>query len=168
MPHRVAFYPCCAIDILEPLSILTGIADEVIFCDINHRLFPTWKAREQERVVSQPRATFMIADARDVVQKIPAIDVLFYRRDSTSEGGSGVFVLGDSLLPIILERFNPVGGLIITDGSNSRGGNFNKMIRQSGLEKHGWSFSVGEEQPFRETVGLWVISVEPLERPDHR
>lgn len=168
MPHRIAFYPCCATDVLEPLSILAGIADEVIFCDINRHLLPKWKVREQERAVSQPQATFMIADTRDVVQKIPPIDVLFYRRDGSGEGGSGVFVLGDSFLPFILERFNPVGGLIITDGSNSRGGNFKRMTRPNGMKKHGWSFSARIEQPFQEKFGLWVISVEPPKHTDQR
>jgi hypothetical protein len=154
MPHRVAFYPCCATDLLEPLSILEGLADEVVFCDINRRLLPRWKAREQERAVSELQATFMIADARDAVQELPIIDVRFYRRDGTGEGGSGIFVLGDSFLPFILERFNPVGGLIITDGSNSRDGNFKKMIGQNGLEKHGWSFSARGRQPVGSNSGF--------------
>jgi hypothetical protein len=31
MPHKVAFYPCCAYDIEEPLSLLTGMVDEIVF-----------------------------------------------------------------------------------------------------------------------------------------
>ena len=38
MASRVAFYPCCAIDIEEPLELLRGFAEEVVFCDVNPTL----------------------------------------------------------------------------------------------------------------------------------
>jgi hypothetical protein len=84
-----------------------------------------------------------------------------YRRDSDGEGGSGIFVLGDSVLPLILKRFPSEGGLIISDGSNSRGGNFRKMKRHSRLHKHGWNFVKLADQPLVDTHGLWFISVTP-------
>ena len=74
-----------------------------------------------------PRPSFKIGDAREIISNIAVIDVLFYRRDSNGEGGSGLFVLGDAFLPHILKRFPSEGGLIITDGSNSRGSNFKRM-----------------------------------------
>ena len=108
-----------------------------------------------------PVARFIVGDVREVLPNLSTIDVLFYRRDSDGEGGSDVFVLGDSILPLILNRFPSAGGLIISDGSNSRGGNFRKMKRQSGLRKHGWNFVRLTDQPLADTHGLWVTSVTP-------
>jgi hypothetical protein len=61
----------------------------------------------------------------------------------------------------LLQRFSSSGGYIFTDGSNSRGGNFKKMIRKNGLTKHGWKFSATPEQPYLSQHGLWRISVSP-------
>jgi hypothetical protein len=155
-----AFYPCCASDIEEPRALLKNYVDEVIFCDLNPRL-SRWGNMSAEVRSDLPIAKFVVGDVRDVLPKLPTINVLFYRRDSEGEGGSGVFILGDSVLPLILERFPAEGGLIVTDGSNSRGSNFRKMIRQNGLSKHGWQFSKLTEQPFVGAHGLWMISVAP-------
>jgi hypothetical protein len=40
-----------------------------------------------------PIASFVVAVVREDLPKLPLIDVLFCRRDSPGEGGSGVFVL---------------------------------------------------------------------------
>lgn len=161
VPHRVAFYPCCHEDIEKPRLLLAGIVDEIIFCDTNTFLPERWARREQSEGPSLPKTTLRLNDLRDEVNHIPVIDVLFYRRDSPGEGGSGVYVLGDSVLPSILRRMNPSGGLIITDGSNSRGSNFKRMKRRSGLIKHGCRFGAPEEQPFLEKYKLWKIRVTP-------
>jgi hypothetical protein len=113
-----------------------------------------------------PTSTFIVGDVREIVPSLPSINVLFYRRDGVGEGGSGVFILGDSVLPHILKRFPAEGGLIITDGSNSRGGNFRKMIRKNGLNKHGWNFAKLAEQPLVDTHRLWLISVTPALNAD--
>ncbi len=47
---------------------------------------------------------------RLVLRELEQLHVLFYRGDSAGEGGSGVFVLGDSFLPHLLERFPQEGG----------------------------------------------------------
>ena len=76
------------------------------------------------------------------------------------EGGSGIHI-SDSILPSILAR-NPVeGGLFIADGSNSRGGKFKKLTRQSGRRKHGWNFARRAQQLFVNTPQLYLISVMP-------
>lgn len=163
MSHRVAFYPCCSTDIEEPLGLLRDFADEVVFCDVNPSLRPRWNeisARFSEGL-PLPNASFLVDDVRTVVNCIERIDVLFYRGDSGGEGGSGILVLGDSFLPRLLRRFPPHGGYIITDGSNSRGSNFRRMTRPSGLTKHGWRFHKTAEQPFLSKHGLYVISVVP-------
>jgi hypothetical protein len=114
-------------------------------------------------LASQPQKFFR-GDVRKVINRVALIDLLFYRRDSGGgEGGSGVFVLGDSFLPKILEKFNPEGGLIITDGSNSRGGLFKKMTRASGLKKYGWHIQKTEDQPFVEGFNLIKLKVSPYE-----
>jgi hypothetical protein len=157
----VAFYPCCGLDIERPLELLSPYADQVIFCDINKSL----QARLQKCVnrmgPPEPRPTFVLSDAREAVSRIIQINVLFYRKDSDGEGGSGVFVLGDSFLPPILRRFPLAGGVIITDGSNSHSSNFERMIRPNGLCKHGWLFCKSPEQPYIESDGLYVITVAP-------
>src|SRR5271166_658276 len=161
MRHRVAFYPCCALDIRRPLELLHDYVDEVVFCDINASLLRRWKRIVSVETAIGPRPSFLIADVRKAISQVAVINILFYRRDSLGEGGSGVFVLGDSFLPHILRRFPAEGGLIITDGSNSRGGNFNRMIRPSGMCKHGWLFTKSCNQPYIETDRLHVITVGP-------
>ena len=162
MPHRVAFYPCCGRDIEQPLELLHGYADEVIFCESNQSLLPRWKTAVNAATATKPAPAFLIGDVREAVSRIAVIDILFYRGDSAGEGGSGVFILGDSFLPYILRRFPAAGGLIISDGSNSRGGNFKRMIRLTGMCKTGWLFKKSNNQPFLDTDGLYVINVRPV------
>ena len=163
MQHRTAFYPCCGLDIERPLELLRPYADEVIFCDINKSLQPRWEKCVNTITPSGPRPRFLIDDAREAIARITQIGVLFYRKDSDGEGGSALFVLGDSFLPHILRRFPWEGGVIITDGSNSRGSNFKKMTRPNGMRKHGWLFRRSPEQPYLETDGLHVLTVAPAE-----
>lgn len=160
MSHKVAFYPCCRLDFERPLQILAEYADEVVFCDIDIRIAAEQQILIAKRSNTSPRARVQCGDAREVVKEVQQIDVLFYRRDGVGEGGSGLFVLGDSFLPDILARFPTSGGLIITDGSNSRGSNFRRMIRRSGLEKHGWRFFAPVIQPLLSSDGLYVIEVK--------
>jgi hypothetical protein len=143
--------------------MLRDFADEVVFCDVNPALQRRWKEIAAHAVEGLPKASFLVADVRTAVDGIERIDVLFYRHDSEGEGGSGIFVLGDSFLPRLLRRFPVQGGYIITDGSNSRGSNFKRMTRSSGLTKHGWYFHKAADQPFLAEHGLYVVSVVPEE-----
>ena len=161
MPPKVAFYPCCYLDFIRPLEILERYVDEVIFCDRDIKIAAKQQILIAQRPNIAPRARVRCGDARNVVKEIERIDVLFYRRDGVGEGGSGLFVLGDSFLPDILARFPASGGLIITDGSNSRGSNFKRMIRNNGLLKPGWRFNAQAEQPLLATDGLYCIQVRP-------
>jgi hypothetical protein len=160
-----AFYPCCGVDTKDPLILLQDYAAEVIFCDIDEGLSTRWRHILKHAQIYSPLATLVVGDVKEIVRALPVINLLFYRHDSTGEGGSGVFVLGDSLLPLILRRFPAEGGLIITDGSNSRGRNFERMIRPSGLIKYGWKFSMASEQPFTNMYRLHVIDVTKLQLP---
>jgi len=139
--YRIAFYPCCAGDIQEPASALSGIADEIIYCDINSPPHKDLLFKGS----NGPKRTFWKEDVREALEEIPRIDVFFYRRDGTSEGGSGIFVLGRDILPLVLAKMADPS-ILITDGSNSRGGTFRKMRRNSGLVSHGKHITKREEQ----------------------
>lgn len=160
MPHSVAFYPCCCRDVVEPVDLVQPYAERIVFCDIDNRLESEWQV-QNPRLPSSAQVEFRLDDARNVIASMAKIDVLFYRGDSEGEGGSGLFVLGDSVLPSILAKFPSRGGLIITDGSNSRGSNFKRMIRRSGLRKHGWIFNLAQARPLLESPGLHIITVLP-------
>ncbi len=161
---KTAFYPCCAGGIEEPRILLRNYADEIIFCDLKSK--PLRRRKSVEGGQSDlPIAKFVVGDVREIGPYLPSINVLFYRRDGVGEGGSGVFILGDSVLPHILKHFPGEGGLIITDGSNSRGGNFEKMISQNGLRKHGFNFTKLAVQPLVERNRLWIVSVTPAANP---
>jgi hypothetical protein len=156
---KTAFYPCCETDIVTPVTLMQSYVDRIVFCDIRE-LLHEWKRRQPKDIVeSAPISEFVVGDAQKVMLKIPVIDVLYYRRDSSGEGGSGLYVLGDMFLRPLMARFSFSGGYIFTDGSNSRGGNFKRMVRRSGMEKFGRHFSATTEQPYLETYGLWRIRV---------
>ena len=152
--QRIAFYPCCANDIREPVLALTGIADEIIYCDINRSL------RDDPSLVGSdgPTRTFWRKDILQALDQIPRIDVFFYRRDGTAEGGSGIFVLGREVMPLILAKMTTAPGLFITDGSNSRGGTFRKMQRNSGLIAFGKHITKRQEQRFQ-ALGMLEFDV---------
>lgn len=154
--ERIAFYPCCANDIRQPALALTGIADEIIYCDISRSL------RDDPALVGGigPKRLFWRKDIREALEQIPRIDVFFYRRDGTSEGGSGIFVLGRDIMPLILAKMTSEQGLFITDGSNSRGGTFRKMQRNSGLIVFGKHITKRPEQRFQ-SMGMLEFDVRP-------
>lgn len=142
--------------------MLDPFVEKVIFCDINSRLLTKWEGIIATNTSYRSKASFLVGDVRKVISSIEVIDVLFYRGDSQCEGGgSGIFILGDSFLPYILKRFPTEGGLIITDGSNSRGGNFKKMTRPNGMKKHGWAFKRSPDQPYIDEYRLQLITVKP-------
>lgn len=156
---RIAFYPCCAADIQAARQLLTPFADTIIFCDIRTEL-NQWveEAAIETSDGTLPEISAIVGDARTVIGQLPVIDVLFYRRDSEGEGGSGIFVLGDDYMRRLLPRISPSGGLIITDGSNERGGWYRRMSRKSGFTKYGRHFAPIAEQSLT-TEGLLIIGV---------
>jgi hypothetical protein len=159
--ERIAFYPCCASDIAPARRLLARFADTIIFCDINPettQLVAQVAADRGEPDLPEVRA--MIGDAGQILEQLGTIDVLFYRRDSSGEGGSRVYVLGDVYMKRLLPHFPQDGGLIITDGSNERGNWFRKMRRKTGFSKYGWRFAPASDQ-FLESEGLAIITVAP-------
>ena len=87
-------------------------------------------------------------DAWIAIDKLPEINILFYRRDGMSEGGSGVQVLSDAYLEKLFAKFSQNGGKIITDGSNAFGHRLDKL--ELGLVTcAGFNISLSENQEFK-------------------
>jgi len=162
MHNRIAFYPCCGKDIITPRRILKGFVEEIIFCDIKPAL-ESAVAEEQQNAPHLPYSRYIYGDARGVVLTLPRIDVLFHRNDSWGEGGSGVPVLSNHFLPLVLERMPAEGGLIITDGSNSLQSWIERISRPQGVERIGWSFKPSERYPDGKIAKLWVIEARRSE-----
>jgi hypothetical protein len=140
---------------------MNGSVDEVVFCDLSdevHREFET----KQQSFPPGPRARFIRGRAENVVKELERIDVLFYRRDSEGEGGSGVYVLSHWYLPHVIERLPAGGGLIISDGSNSRRSFFRKACRPIGYKRFGFHFRPAAIQSPFAAHGLTVIEMRPL------
>ena len=158
--HRIAFYPCCAGDVTEPRQLLTNLVDEIIYCD--QRKSKSWS--QVDRTIDHPIASFVQEDARTLIEKLPTIQVMFYRRDSAGEGGSNLFILGKSMLSKIITHFPESGGLIVTDGSNTGSGIFKKMIRRDGYSRKDWHchFQPRADQPWLQSHGLYIIEVTNL------
>ncbi len=140
--RKLAVYPCCGSDFKRPLFILRKYVDHVIFCDIDpKRLYAFELFKEKKYFPLKPTCEFYLGDAIECLQSIETLNVLYYKGDGVGEGGSGVFILGDRVLEWLVPKMATTG-LIITDGSNSRGSNFERMIRPSGMNKHGRHFSL--------------------------
>ncbi len=163
LTYKVAFYPCCAFDILEPLEMLSGYANEVVFCDPDPNVQAEFSTISNNLPDISLRARLISDDARRGIQTLERIDVLFYRRDSTGEGGSNILVLAKPFLPTVLEKMPSKGGLIITDGSNRGNHYYQKTFRPQGVKKFGYHLQAlpETEQPFVKE-GLKVIAVTRL------
>lgn len=157
---KTAFYPCCAQDFLEPLEILSNYVDEVVFCDLGSSLEAELSGLVAAKSGTVPAVRYISNGARRGVQMMERIDVMFYRRDSMGEGGSGVLVLAKPFLLAVLEKMPPEGGLIITDGSNHGNHYYQKTFRPQGVNKFGYHMCAlpASEQPF-EDKGLHIIEV---------
>jgi hypothetical protein len=168
---KTAFYPCCGKDIEIPLRILNKFVERVIFCDIKDDIFKRFKINTNKSNNIFKNTRFITGGVQEVIKCLQRIDVLFYRCDSEGEGGSNLKVLGNDFLQMVLGRMPLEGGLIITDGSNSRQRNFEKMTRHNGLIKFGWHM---EPHPTTPTIRppdgrsyckdglLRVIQVNPI------
>ena len=120
MVERTGFYPASARDHLEPLQMLKGWVDHLIFCDI-------WRVPQSRLVLrelratietqSLPEASFILGDALTVLAFIKPVDVFLLRRDSSGEGGSGLALLQEARIRLVLNVIKP-GGLLVTDKPN--------------------------------------------------
>ena len=106
---------------------------------------------------------FLNKNVWDAVLNLPQIDLLFYRRDGMNEGGSGVEVLFDEFLSLVLQKFPDHGGTIITDGSNAyRDDRFDLML-EGEIQLGGFHITESKNQMFTEfnLVEFDVQSIAP-------
>ena len=158
---KIAFYPCCATDFAEPYDILNSLVDHIIFCDISKSAKILFDSQES----LYPKATFWLKDALEAIKEINQIDVFFYRSDSAGEGGSGLFFFGDNIFPLLVEKFNSKGALIISDGSNARGANWRKIKSNNGAIKYSRKFKPIMEQKYSHIKGngpIIIVEVFPI------
>jgi len=150
--HNTIFYPCCGRDLNFPINLFGNENIDYIFCDI--KKYSNWDSVKKLDV----SLSFLQIDAWQAVEKLTEINILFYRRDGMSEGGSGIEVLGNEFLKILLTRFSPEGGQIITDGSNAWGDQLEKL--KYGLVSHsGFNISLSDSQKYARD-GLITFNVK--------
>jgi len=115
-------------DIKFPVKLLSERISDFYFCDIQLGKYMR-SERFQQNLDTTVRLNFLNENVWKAVLNLPQIDILFYRRDGMSEGGSGVEILFDEFLSLLLKKFPDHGGTIITDGSNaSRDFRFDLML----------------------------------------
>jgi hypothetical protein len=95
----------------------------------------------------------LLCDHQRLNNAVSAVDVFFYRKDSSGDGCSCIFFFGDKIFPFIVEKLYKNGALIISDGSNARGSNWKKMKRKNGVELFGRFFKPADEQKYLECRG---------------
>lgn len=151
--NKIAFYPCCNTDFLEPYTALENYFDTFIFCDPNKSLIK----RFNEVSDRLPKACLWSMALDKAIPRLHHIDILFYRRDSVGQGGSCVFVLGDQYFRHIAPKFSSEGGIIISDGSNARGKNWKGMNRKNGIGKYDRRFIPHPTLDFSELNGYKAV-----------
>ncbi|MGJ8643332.1 MAG: hypothetical protein ACSHX9_08000 [Luteolibacter sp.] len=120
--RRIGFYPVSARDYLEPLQMLKGWVDHLIFCDIRWTPRNNRELSELRKAVKNnglPEPSFFLGDALNAMDSLRPVDLFFLRRDSDGEGGSELNLLGPDKLSIALNLIKP-SGLLVTDVKNGR------------------------------------------------
>jgi hypothetical protein len=117
---RTGFYPASAKDYREPLALLKGWIDHLIFCDLN--VAPNSRSIVTElrkEIVSNdlPEASFILGDALSILQWMKPVDIFFVRHDSTCEGGSHLALLQAARIRLVLNVIK-LGGLLVVDKQN--------------------------------------------------
>ena len=120
------------------------MVNEIIFCDISINKYK----KKQLEINTDLNVKFINKDAWIEIRRLSKIDLLFYRRDGMSEGGSGIEVLQDDFLSLVLKKFPKVGGSIITDGSNANRDYRFKNMCEKGLELASFKITKSNQQPF--------------------
>ncbi len=159
--RRVGFYPVSARDYLEPLQILKGWVDKMVFCDIKCSPRNSRELAELRKIAMDnglPDPSFFLGDALFAMESLRPVDLFFLRRDSDGEGGSELYLLGPDKLPMVLNMINS-GGFLITDVNNGRDWFADFMDGKiSFLQAGSKEIRLAEVQPWREQ-GLLVFNV---------
>jgi hypothetical protein len=159
-PKRIGFYPACDRDYLEPLRLLKGRVDELIFCDICSmpKLRDLKSLRQIVLAEELPNPSILVGDALVAMEFLKPVDLLYLRRDSNAEGGSGLVLLSPRRLPLVFSLIKP-GGTLVTDRSNGRDwfAQFQNG-RRSPYRASGHEMQLAEEQPWVEQGLLAFIA----------
>ena len=158
---RTGFYPASARDYLEPLQLLKGWVDHLVFCDLNKMPQNSMRVNELRKMIveqSLPEASFLFGDALSALELLKPVDVFFVRHDSCGEGGSALALLHAERIRLVLNVIKP-GGLLVTDKPNG----YLWLIRM--LSGKSPKYPVGERilsladtQPWSEQ-GLYAVNV---------
>lgn len=160
--NRVGFYPVSARDYLEPLRMLKGYVEHFIFCDIACVPRGARELREIHDAVAAeglPNPSFLLGDAIFANECLRPVDMMFLRRDSAGEGGSGLCLLGRDRLRNTLSMI-VAGGLLVTDQRNG-GDWFNAMVsgRCEELNEGGRKLRLSSDQPWLDS-NLFSFNVD--------
>ncbi len=120
MGNRTGFYPASARDYLEPLQLLKGWVDQLVFCDLHKFPQDPKELRALRKEIAEqclPEASFFLGDAISALAFIKPVDVFFVRRDSCGEGGSALALLHAERIRLVLKVIKP-DGLLVTDKPN--------------------------------------------------
>ncbi len=163
MHARIGFYPFCGNDIKEPLEILNGRVDVVVFCDEDLQYKDYWhREKSLKRLKPTPVSGFVCREPSAVVLDIRRIDVLFYRRRDGRGAGENFFDAQPYLLPLVLSRMPESGGLLITDGSICPPDMWERIVMDVKVIKYGCHFELRHPQPFQDKQPrLLQIQVRP-------
>ena len=113
MNARIAFHPFCENDIKEPLGLLNGRVDVVVFCDNDPQYKDYWHQEKRlKRLKPAPISGFVCREPSAVILDMRRIDVLFYRHRHGRDTRESPFDSQPYLLPLILSRIPESGGLI--------------------------------------------------------
>jgi hypothetical protein len=150
--NRIGFYPASGRDYLEPMRMLNGWVDQMVFCDI--RTAPHGSAlTELRKTVIQdglPEPSFFLGDARFAIECMQPVDLLLVWRDGDGEGGSALCLLRSENIVKTLSMIKP-GGLLVAD-RRCGGGWFDDFRdgRRSPYRVGGREIFLSDQQPWTE------------------
>lgn len=159
--HRVAFYPCCACDFLDPLQLLGEFVDEVVFCDRLPSISASLAgAKAKGLVPAAPASRCLSVPWRSALSDLKCVDVLFYRNDSEGEGGSGDSPLALAALPLILNLM-PMDGLIITDCKYDPDKVFSHLRHARNVRVGIWELTLLPEMLHENHLHVFQLNIRP-------
>lgn len=163
MDTRIGFYPSCGSDLQEPLAILNGQVDVVVFCDEDPQYKDQWdREKRMKRLKPAPVSGFVCKEPSAVVLDMRRIDVLFYRSLGASDARENPFDRQPYFLPLILSRMPEKGGLIISDSSPFPVEMWQRVLTGVRVTKFGCHFELVQPPPLQvKQANLQQVQVRP-------